>query len=300
MINKTKNFSKASSKALILSLLVTITLMVGCGGGSSSGTVADVITSSTLSSTTASPPLIAPGAYVAIIKEKDDRVREWVSMLLPTTQGSGTILNFFGLLFNYESIEPDLFSGSGTFAATTNNATLTRVFIYPFISAVVRNGTGTIRNLGDGHVSADLTFPANGVESGRDISVVARSPNNYKNNSPATLSSVQGTWQGIWSYGVGSSKDFTLNISGQGELSSSMSFQQDCKLTQGSLLPNFDGTNLFTFSVTIPTATRCSLKSQALNGAAFVTSSPVAGKSQRLYLIGVTTDGRGISYRADR
>jgi hypothetical protein len=79
-----------------------------------------------------------------------------------------------------------------------------------------------------------------------------------------------------------------------------MTFQQDCALTQGMLAPNFDGTNLFTFSVTIPTATQCSLKSQTLNGAAFVTTSPVAGKSQRLYLIGVTTDGRGISYRADR
>jgi hypothetical protein len=79
-----------------------------------------------------------------------------------------------------------------------------------------------------------------------------------------------------------------------------MSFQQDCVLTQGILAPNFDGTNLFTFSVTIPTATQCSLKSQTLNGAAFVTTSPVAGKSQRLYLLGVTTDGRGISFRADR
>ena len=299
-MNKTQNLSKASNKALILSLLATITLMVGCGGGSSSGTVADVISSSMPSSTTASSPLIAPGAYVAIIPEKDGRVREWVSMLLPTTQGSGTVMNFFGLLFNYESIEPDLFSGSGTFAAATNNATLTRVFIYPFISAVVRNGTGSIRNLGNGYVGADLTFPTNGIESGRDINVVARSPNNYVNNSPATLSSVQGTWQGIWSYGVGSSKDFTLSISGQGELSSSMSFQQDCKLTQGALLPNFDGTNLFTFSVTIPTATQCSLKSQTLNGAAFVSTSPVAGKTQRLYLVGVTTDGRGISYKADR
>jgi hypothetical protein len=71
-------------------------------------------------------------------------------------------------------------------------------------------------------------------------------------------------------------------------------------LTQGILAPNFDGTNLFTFSVTIPTSTQCALKGQTLNGAAFISTSPMAGKTQRLYIIGVTTDGRGISYKADR
>ena len=177
---------------------------------------------------------------------------------------------------------------------------MTRVFFYPNISAAVRSGTGTVSNLGNGIVRATLSFPATGIEQGKDINVAASPPSNYKYNTPATLSVVQGSWQGRWSYGFGSVEDFSVSISNLGALTSAMSFQQDCKLTQGALLPNFDGTNLFTFSVTIPTATQCSLKNQTLNGAAFVTTSPVAGKTQRLYIIGVTTDGRGISYKADR
>ena len=237
-------------------------------------------------------PLIAPGAYVASLNGKD-----WVSMLLPTTQGNGTVSNFYGM--HYNATDPDLFSGSGTIAGV-NTATLNRVFVYPNISAAVRSGSGTISNLGNGVVRTTLTFPAVGVEQGKDINVAASAPSNYKYNTPATLSSVQGSWQGRWSYGFGYVDNFSLSISAQGALASSLSFQQDCLLTQGAVVPNFDGTNLFTFSVTIPTATQCSLKGQTLNGAAFLTTSPLAGKTQRLYIIGVTTDGRGISYKADR
>jgi hypothetical protein len=291
MMNKTQNLIKASNNALVFSLLATMTLMFGCGGGSSSGTVAEETTTSTSSST--SVPLISPGAYVASMNGKD-----WVSMLLPTTQGSGAVTNFYGI--HYNAADPDIYSGAGTFTDTNNTATLTRVFFYPNISAAVRSGTGTVSNLGNGIVRATLSFPATGIEQGKDINVAASPPSNYKYNTPATLSAVQGSWQGRWSYGFGSVEDFSVSISNLGALTSAMSFQQDCKLTQGALLPNFDGTNLFTFSVTIPTATQCSLKNQTLNGAAFVTTSPVVGKTQRLYIIGVTTDGRGISYKADR
>jgi hypothetical protein len=218
-------------------------------------------------------------------------------MLLPTTQNSGAVANFYGL--HYNATDPDLFSGSGTITET-NLANLTRVFVYPNISAAVRTGSGTIANLGNGVMRASLSFPSTGLEQGKDLTVAASAPSNYKYNTPATISSVEGTWQGRWSYGFGYVDNFPLTISSKGDVSSSTSFQQDCVLTQGAVTPNFDGTNLFTFSVTIPTATQCSLKSQTLNGAAFVITSPVAGKKQRLYLLGVTTDGRGISYTADR
>jgi hypothetical protein len=138
------------------------------------------------------------------------------------------------------------------------------------------------------------------LEQGKDLSVVASPPSNYKYNTAATLASVQGSWQGRLSYAFGYVDNFNLTVSGQGAVSASTSFQQDCVLTQGILAPNFDGTNLFTFSVTIPTSTQCALKGQTLNGAAFISTSPVAGKTQRLYIVGVTTDGRGISYKADR
>ena len=280
---------KPDVRQAMATMLLTVLALVGCGGGSSGGTAVQDTTAPTTPSTT---PLIAPGAYVASLNGKD-----WVAMLLPTTQNSGAVANFYGL--HYNATDPDLFSGSGTITET-NLATLTRVFVYPNISAAVRTGSGTIANLGNGVMRASLSFPSTGLEQGKDLTVAASAPSNYKYNTPATISSVEGTWQGRWSYGFGYVDNFPLTISSKGDVTSSTSFQQDCVLTQGAVAPNFDGTNLLTFSVTIPTATQCSLKSQTLNGAAFVSTSPVAGKTQRLYLLGVTTDGRGISYKADR
>jgi hypothetical protein len=283
-------FDRVAMATWLLSLLT----LVGCGGGSTGPAVVAETTTTTPSPVTPAPaiPLITPGAYVASLNGKD-----WVAMLLPTTQGSGTVTNFYGL--HYNAADPDLFSGSGIITSTSS-ANLSRAFVYPNITAAARTGTGSLTYVGNGAVRANLSFPSTGLEQGKDINVVASPPSNYKYNTAPTLSSAQGTWQGRWSYGFGYVDNFNLSISSQGNVSSSMSFQQDCVLTQGILAPNFDGTNLFTFSVTIPTATQCSLKSQTLNGAAFVTTSPVAGKSQRLYLLGVTTDGRGISFRADR
>ena len=294
MLNFKPLLCKPSTRLAISTWLFSLLLLAGCGGGSTGGTVFEETTASTPAPTTPAPatPLISPGAYVASLNGKD-----WVAMLLPTTQGSGTVTNFYGM--HYNAADPDLFSGSGMITGNSS-ANLSRVFVYPNITAAARTGTGSLSYVGNGAVRASLSFPSTCLEQGKDISVVASAPANYTFNTAPTLGSVQGTWQGRWSYGFGYVDNFSLSISAQGNVTTSMSFQQDCALTQGMLAPNFDGTNLFTFSVTIPTATQCSLKSQTLNGAAFVTTSPVAGKSQRLYLIGVTTDGRGISYRADR
>ena len=292
MMTTTQIHVKTPHKASFFALLAAVCLVFGCGGGTSNPPLAETPLPVEPSAPIVSATHIAPGAYVASLNGKD-----WVAILLPTTQGSGTVTNFYGL--HYNASDPDLFSGSGTIA-NANSATLSRVFVYPNISATVRTGTGNISNLGNGIVRATLSFPSVGTEQGKDINVAASAPSSYKYNTPASLSSVQGSWQGRWSYGFGYVDNFNMSISGQGALTSSLSFQQDCMLTQGALVPNFDGTNLFTFSATIPTATQCSLKGQTLNGAAFLITSPVAGKTQRLYIVGVTTDGRGISYKADR
>ena len=289
LVKHTHHLASWTTRLLSSTCFALAALLTACGGGNTTDTSAPeapVATSPTPA------PLIAPGAYVASLNGKD-----WVAVLLPTTQGSGAVTNFYGLYYN--AADPDLFSGSGMITGT-NSATLSRVFVYPNISATTRAGSGTISNLGNGVVRAALSFPATGLEQGKDISVAASAPSNYKYNTPANLGNVQGSWQGRWSYGIGYVDNFSLNISGQGDISTSATFQQDCQLTLGALSPNFDGTNLFTFTLTIPNATQCSLKSQTLNGAAFVTNSPVAGKTQRLYIVGVTTDGRGISFKADR
>ena len=274
-----------------MALFALASLIVGCGGGSGSSSSTDASNASSGSSSTVLPPQLLPGAYVASLFDKD-----WVGMLLPTKTGTSTTYQFLGL--HYNGSDPDIYSGSsGVVSATT---ALPLVYVYPNISAAVRTGSGTLSQLSNNVVLASLVFPATGLELAKSIGVAASPPNNYKYNTPASLSTVQGNWSGRLAYSVGFAENFAMSISSAGAISTAMPFQQDCVLSNAKLAPNFDGTNLFSLNLSIPSATQCSLKGQTLNGAAFVTASPLAGKTQRLYLVGVTTDGRGISFKADR
>jgi len=274
-----------------MAIFALASLIVGCGGGSGSSSSTDASNTSSGSSSTALPAQLQPGAYVASLFDKD-----WVGMLLPIKTGTSTTYQFFGL--HYNGSDPDIYSASSDVVSATTALPL--VYVYPNISAAVRTGSGTLSHLGNNVVLTSLAFPSAGLELAKSINVAASPPNNYKYNTPANLSTVQGNWTGRLGYSLGFSENFSMSISSAGAISTAMSFQQDCVLSNAKLAPNFDGTNLFSLSLSIPTSTQCSLKSQTLNGAAFVTASPLAGKTQRLYLVGVTTDGRGISFKADR
>jgi len=274
-----------------MAIFALTSLIVGCGGGSGSSSSTDASNASSGSSSTALPAQLQPGAYVASLFDKD-----WVGMLLPIKTGTSTTYQFFGL--HYNGSDPDIYSASSDVVSATTALPL--VYVYPNISAAVRTGSGTLSHLGNNVVLTSLAFPSAGLELAKSINVAASPPNNYKYNTPANLSTVQGNWTGRLGYSLGFSENFSMSISSAGAISTAMSFQQDCVLSNAKLAPNFDGTNLFSLSLSIPTSTQCSLKSQTLNGAAFVTASPLAGKTQRLYLVGVTTDGRGISFKADR
>ena len=274
-----------------MAIFALTSLIVGCGGGSGSSSSTDASNASSGSASTALPAQLQPGAYVASLFDKD-----WVGMLLPTKTGTSTAYQFFGL--HYNGSDPDIYSASSDVVSATT--ALPSVYVYPNISAAVRKGSGTLSQLGNNVVLTSLVFPATGLELAKSIGVAASPPNNYKYNTPASLSTVQGNWTGRLAYSVGFAENYSISISSAGALSTAMPFQQDCVLSNAKLAPNFDGTNLFSLNLSIPSATQCSLKGQTLNGAAFVTASPLAGKTQRLYLVGVTTDGRGISFKADR
>ena len=275
----------------LMALFALASMIVGCGGGSGSSSSTDASNASSGSSSTALPAQLLPGAYVARLFDKD-----WVGMLLPTKTGTSLAYQFLGL--HYNGSDPDIYSGSSNVVSATTALPL--VYVYPNISASVRTGSGTLSHLGNNVVLTSLAFPSAGLELTKSINVAASPPNNYKYNTPASLSTVQGNWIGRLGYSLGFAENFAMSISSAGAISTAMPFQQDCVLSNAKLEPNFDGTNLFSLSLSIPTATQCSLNSQTLNGAAFVTASPLAGKTQRLYLVGVTTDGRGISFKADR
>lgn len=298
----TLNVWKACFSCTALVLMICLS---GCGGGNTTADLAGTTPSTTDNNVTGvvgtsdsgnsinnTPLFMTPGAYVATLNNKD-----WISIILRTQQGSGAVSNFLSLYYN--GTDPDILSGSGLITGT-DTAVLSRVLLFQNTVASVRIGNGTLTKPKENSVKAELAFPATGTELAKVISLVAQMPSNYQYNLAPTLNTVQGIWQGRWSYGMGSSDNFTLNVSNQGVISSSLTFQQDCRITQGTLLPNFDGTNLFALNFFIPNATQCSFKNQMLTGAAFVTSSPVAGKTQRIFVVAISPDGRGISFKADR
>lgn len=285
--------------------ILFLSSLVGCGGGNSPSDLADTPTptenatgltgngnSSGSSDSTSVPLLITPGAYLATLNSK-----EWVSFVFRTPQGSGVNSHYLSLYYN--SADPDILSGSGLIAGA-NTAVLSKAMLFQNLLATVRVGSGSLTKPSENALKVDLNFPASGMELAKSISVLVSSPTNYQYNLAPAQTSVQGTWQGRLSYGSGSSSSYTMVISAQGAVTSSLNFQQDCRITQSSMRPNFDGTNLFAWNLTIPNATQCSFKNQLLTGAAFVTASPVAGKTQRLYAVAISPDGRGVSFKADR
>ena len=287
-----KRLAKLSASACFISILLA------CGGGNSTSDMAGPITPDSttpptgISSPTETVPLIiTPGAYTSTDSD-------WVTILMRSQQGSGSTTQFLSL--HYKLADPDIYSGSGLIAGV-ESAALAKVMLFQNTFSSVRIGAGTVSKTSSNSLVAKFLFPTIGPAlPEKKIDVSSNMPASYQYNLAPTQASIQGTWQGRWSYGMGSSDNFSLFISSQGLVSTSLTFQQDCRITQSTLLPNFDGTNLFAWNLVIPNATLCSFKSQTLTGAAFVTASPVAGKTQRLYAVAISPDGRGVSFKADR
>ena len=282
--DSTEHSKEHSGTKTFLGLALTGILALGlsaCGGGGGPSTPNN--NSSTL---------ITAGAYMGTVSGKD-----WISILLPTDASANSVTQFYAL--HYAATDPDIYSGAGQITGN-NTASLTKLSVFPNIAASVRTGMGSFTSASSGVVRADLSFAATSSDIALRVNLDHSAPTGYTYNTPATLASVKDVWQGRWSYGVGFADNFSINVSAQGAVTSSAAFQNDCQLTQSTLTPSTDGTNLLNWTATIPNATQCSLKNQTLTGAAFVTPSPVAGKTQRIYLVGVTADGRGVSFKADR
>lgn len=275
-----EHFGAKTSLGLVITGFLALGLSA-CGGGGSPST-----------GNNAGSTLITAGAYMGTVSGKD-----WISILLPTDASANSVTQFYAL--HYAATDPDIYSGTGQITGN-NSASLTKLSVFPNISASVRTGTGSLTSASSGVVRTDLSFAATSSDIALKINLDHSAPSGYTYNTPATLASVKDVWQGRLSYGVGFADNYSINVSAQGAVTSSAAFQNDCQLTQSTLTPSADGNNLLSWTASIPNATQCSLKNQTLTGAAFISPSPVAGKTQRLYLVGVTSDGRGVSFKADR
>jgi hypothetical protein len=147
-----------------------------------------------------------------------------------------------------------------------------------------------------------INFLATSTESAKELNWTPKifPQSTYLIERPALISEIQGIWTGRLSYGLGFSDNYKINITPSGELSALQLFNSDCQLTQASITPSLGNVNLFNLKAHIPNATQCFLKNEGLSGVAFVITSPVAGKTQRIQWIATSRDGKGLSFRADR
>ena len=298
-INLKAKTSSIVACRLVLSSLGLAILISACGGGGSSSAAAP--TDSANPSNPITQPVVnpntsttvSPGVYTALLGGK-----EMTSILMRNSSTDLASAQLYALQYN-SPFDPDIYSGSlsgiGSSSATINN-----LAYFQNVSGTLRTGSATLTVPSAGLLKTIVSYSATATEGAKDLTWFANPDNRLKLDTPALLETVQGKWVGRWTYAYGFVDNFSLTISDTGVASSFMTFQSDCQINNGSVLPAMGGVNLFNVSFKVPNATQCFLKSQNLTGVAYVTSSPSAGKTQRLQWIATSADGRGVSFRADR
>lgn len=293
-----KSASLVAWRQLFLCLISSL-LLVACGGGSSTSTEPDPSDPSNPPSIT--PPVVnpntsttvSPGVYTALSNGK-----EITSIVMRTSATNVASAQLYALQFN-SPLDPDLYSGSLS-GIGSNSANISNLAYFQNVSGMLRKGTANLTVPSAGLLKTTVSYAATSTEGARDLTWYANPDSRLKLETAATLETVQGRWVGRWSYAYGYIENFSLSISDTGVTSSSMTFQSDCQISNGNVAPAVGGVNLYSVSFNVPNATQCFLKSQNMTGVAYVTSSPVPGKSQRLQWLAIAPDGRGVSFRADR
>ena len=297
---KAKPASLGAWRFAFLSLTLALLVSACGGGGSSTGAASnpDVPDVTPLPTTPQvvnpnTSTVVSPGVYTAQLNGK-----EITSIVMRNSSINSAAAQFYALQFN-AAFDPDIYSGSLT-GIGSNSATISNLHYFQNVSGALRTGTATLTLPSAGLLKTTVSYTATPTEGARDLTWYATPDNRLKLDTPALLQSIQGKWIGRWTYAYGFVDNFSLTISDTGLASSSMTFQSDCLINNGSVSPAMGGENLFSVSFSVPNATQCFLKSQNLSGVAYVTSSPTPGKAQRLQWIATAADGRGVSFRADR
>jgi hypothetical protein len=297
---KTKPASLGAWRTVFFSLTLAL-LVSACGGGSSSTNAASGATNPNLTPPTTTQPVVdpntstavSPGVYTALLNGK-----EITSIVMQNSPTNSSSAQLYALQFN-APFDPDIYSGSLT-GIGSNSATISNLTYFQNVSGSLRKGTAILTVPSAGLLKTTVSYTATTTEGAIDLTWYANPDNRLKLDTPALLEAIQGKWIGRWTYAYGFVDNFSLTISDTGAASSSMAFQSDCQINNGSVSPAMGGVNLFSVSFTVPNATQCFLKSQNLTGVAYVTSSPMPGKTQRLQWLATTADGRGVSFRAER
>jgi len=279
--------------AVAVGLLVSCVLM-GCGGGGSSS-------SSSGSGTPTSQ--VNLGVYTTsstnISSGKD------LTLIINSHSASSTNGLFYALQFNSLATQvqqPDIFSGS---IAGIGNTTASISSLTEFSTDLntLKSGTASFSFPTQDKLKVDVTPQSGSAIQWSDATSIALD----------TTNSLVGTWTGNLYYPTAASVPLTIAFTSQPTFSdpnnlviSNLQFSGTaCNITNGNATPSLSSVNLYNLSMSLANATGCVLRDDiakpgSLTGVAYVTTSPVVGKTKRLQWVAITSEGRGLSFRADR
>ena len=243
---------RVSLLSLTLAALVT-----ACGGGTSTTpgpdpSVPDVtpppVTPPVVNPNTSTT--VAPGVYTALLSGK-----EVTSIVMRNSSTNSASAQLYALQFT-APLDPDIYAGSLN-GIGSNLATISKLTYFQNVSGTLRSGTASLTVPSAGLLKTTISYSATPTEGARDLTWFANPDNRLKLDTPALLETIEGKWVGRWSYAYGYIDNFSLTVSDTGVVSSSMTFQSDCQISNGSVSPALGGVNLFSVSFAVPNATQC-------------------------------------------
>ena len=275
-----------------MALLITSVLM-GCGGGgSSSGDSGSGAGAG--SEVTASQ--VYSGVYTTSFSNSSGN--KDITLIINSNSLNSSDGRFYGWQFNSPEAsgeQPDIFSGTITGLGSTTARITSLKEVSTFNDTPAQTGSAIFTSPTQGKLKVDVTKSGSTIQWSDAVGI-----------SLDTTNSLVGTWTGNLYY-PGAVAPFTVSIT----FSSNLSFTDiqfdgaDCRTANGIATLSPSGSYTYNLSMDIINGTGCVLrddiaKPSALSGVAYVTTSPVQERTKRLQWVAITSEGRGLSFRADR
>ena len=265
---------------------------MGCGGGGSSSSTSGSGAGSEVPASQVNSGVYTT-SYIHSLGSKKD-----ITLIVNSNSLNSSDGRFYGWQFNSPEAsgeQPDIFSGTITGLGSTTARITSLKEVSTFNDTPAQTGSAIFTSPTQGKLKVDVT------KSGRTIQW-----SDAVRISLDTTNSLVGTWTGNLYY-PGAVAPFTLSITFNSNLSfTDIQFDgADCLTDNGIATLSPSGIDTYNLSMDIINATGCVLrddiaKPSSLSGVAYVTTSPVQGRTKRLQWVAITSEGRGLSFRADR
>lgn len=270
-------------QTLLTSFLLALGLALGlaaCGGGGSSSST---------------PLNVSPGVYSSSANNDE------ILVVLVRNTFDAQTPNWFGLKFTNGSADPDFYAASISNIGTSSpSGTSTKYF--QNISNLTRTGTTSLSMPTETKLSSTVALQSDGQENANTLTWQTDALNTNQYVFGVSATSLTGSWTGRWSYGAGSAGSQNLDIQA-GQASASQSIGSNCPIGSAQLSPLENGVNVYSVQLSVSAATLCTAFNQAavsFKGLAYISTSPISGKTRRLNLMAVSTNGKAIFYRGDQ